>query len=117
MNDLLKFWITKDVVRTNISEIKTFVDKIDTYTLYEYYANQITKEELDAAIENFKPWRKKKTKTPRQSEVVDVSDRVNPDTHHKRNWNSARSRCQYCRCIKKYCEKEECSAYKWDKKQ
>lgn len=114
MNDLLKFWLSKEVLRENYKTIRTYIDKIDTFTAYEYYTNQITEEQFNEALDKFKPTRKKILAQQKKSEIIDVSNRVNPWKEHKWNWTSPRSRCEYCWCIKKYCEKEECKAYKWE---
>ena len=111
MNDLIKFWLSKDLIRKEMSTIRTYVDKIDTYTLYEYYSNQITEEEFNKALEEFKPTKKKAPVIVKKSEVVDTSWRVNPDKQCVFNGTSPWDRCIYCNSIRKYIQWKECPRF------
>lgn len=91
--------------------IRTYVDKIDTYTLYEYYSNQISEEEFNKALEDFKPIKKKPVKPIKKSEVVDTTWRVNPDKQCVFNWPGAWERCIYCNSIRKYIQGQECPRF------
>lgn len=116
-NDLMKFWISKETLKENLSKINWYLDKIDSYTLYEYISGEIDEEKFNEALSNFKSWYKPYTPKKKVDEVKDFKPTLNPDTHHKWNGDSARSRCQYCNCIKKYCDKEECPMWIWNKKE
>lgn len=116
-NDLIKFWLTKDIVRERLKEIRAYLDKIDSYTLYEFISGEIDEEKFNEALSNFKSWYKPYTPKKKIDEVKDFKPTPNPETHHKWNGTSIRSRCQYCNCIKKYCDKEECPMWIWNKKE
>lgn len=83
--------------------------------MYEHLTNAITEEEFEQAVKDYLPNKKKRAIPTIQNEVVDVSDRVNPDTKHKFPSSSAWSRCEYCWGIRKYVEWKECPAHKKDK--
>lgn len=112
-NDLIKFWLSKETIKENLQAINAYLDKIDTFTLYEYYSNQITEEQFNEALEKFKPG-KRRAPVVKKSETEWFKPTPNPETAHKWNWSSPWSRCEYCWCIRKYCEKEECSSHKLD---
>lgn len=111
MNDLLKFWIAKDKLKTQLNEVKKYVDKIDTYTLYEFIAWIIDEEKFNEALEEFKSWRKKAFQQ-KVNEVVDTTWRVNPEKMCVYKWTSPWDRCIYCNSIRKYMKDKECLKYK-----
>lgn len=111
-NDLIKFWLNKEIIRENLKAINSYLDKIDTYTLYEYFSNQITEEEFNEALEKFKPNKKREYKQVKKSEVVDTSWNVNPENKCVFKWNSPWDRCIYCNGIRKYMQWKECSKFK-----
>lgn len=108
-NDLIKFWLSVDKVKENLKLIQSYLDKIDSYTLYEYLSWAIDEEAFNVALTEFSP--KKIYKRTKKDEVVDTSKNVNPEKKHKFNWDSIRDRCVYCNCIRKYCWKEDCPKY------
>lgn len=110
MNDLLKFWITKDNLKKQLNEVKKYVDRIDTYTLYEFIAWIIDEEKFTEALHQFKP-QKPKQFEGKKSEVVDTTWRVNPDRLCVFKWNSPWDRCVYCNSIRKYMKGLECPKY------
>lgn len=112
LNDLLKFWLDKQYIVDNLIEVRWYEWKIDSYTAYEYFHWDISEEDFNKAIEEYKLPKKKTYKSFRESEIIDVSNRVNPTTKHEFMGTSPWSRCQFCRWIKKYVEKTECPAYK-----
>ena len=113
LNDLLRFWVDKQYITDNLMEVRWYEWKIDSYTAYEYFHWDISKEDFDKAIEEYKLPKKKPYKSFHESEIIDVSNRVNPSTKHEFMGTSPWSRCQFCWWIKKYVEKTECPAYKW----
>jgi len=115
LNDLLKFWLDKKYIVDNFNEVRWYTWKIDSFTAYEYFNNEITEEEFNEAVANYKVWKTKPYVSYNKDEIVDVSNRVNPTPSHKFLWASPRSRCEYCRGIKKYVEKESCPAYDKEK--
>ena len=114
LNDLLKFWVSKESILADLNNIRRYEWQIDSYTMYEHLTNAITEEEFEQAVKDYLPNKHKKAKPVIQNEVVDVSDRVNPDTKHKFPSSSAWSRCEYCWWIRKYVEWKECPAHKKD---
>lgn len=117
INDLLKFWVDKDLVKEKLNEFRAYTDKIDAYTAYEYITWEIDEEKFNEAVANYKSWFRTYTPKKKESEVANFKPTPNPETHHKWNGTSIRSRCQYCNCIKKYCDKEECPMRIWNKKE
>lgn len=111
MNDLLKFWLSKETLKSKLSTVKEYTGKIDAFTLYEYCSNQITEEQFNEAVKDFSPTRKKIYQSRKESEVVDTTWRVNPDRKCVFKWKSARDRCIYCNSIRKYMEGKECPKY------
>ena len=55
MNDLLKFWVTKDNMRKNLKEIHALTEKIDSNTAFEYLTWVITEEEFNQLKEQYIP--------------------------------------------------------------
>ena len=116
-NDLLKFWLSKEMLKENLNKINWYLDKIDSYTLYEFISGAIDEEKFNEAVASYKIWFRTYTPKKKVDEVKDFKPTPNPETHHKWNETSIRSRCQYCNCIKKYCGKEECPMWIWNKKE
>lgn len=110
LNDLIKFWTSKDTIKQRLSDIKWYTDKIDSYTYYEYMAGLIDEEKLNEAIANYKTWKKKKVEIAR-SEVVDTTWRVNPKKACVFKGNSPWDRCIYCNSIRRYMTNKECLKY------
>lgn len=111
INDLLKFWVAKDLVKEKLNEFRAYTDKIDAYTAYEYITGVIDEEKFNEAVANYKSYLKPYVPKKKESEVANFKPTKNPDTHHKFPGSSARDRCVYCNCIRKYCGKEECPMY------
>ena len=55
MNDLIKFWLSKDIVKERLKEIHSYTDKVEPFTLYEYITGEISEEKFKEALENYKP--------------------------------------------------------------
>ena len=115
LNDLLKFWIKKEDIHKDLNNIRRYEWQIDSYTMYEYLSEAITKEEFEQAVKDYLPSKKKAKANPIiKNEIADVTNKVNPGKKHKFIGSSAWARCEYCRGIRKYVEKEDCPAYKWE---
>lgn len=108
-NDLIKFWLTKDIVRERLKEIRTYLGKIDAYTLYEYIAGEIDEEKFNTAVENFKPWIK--SYTPKKPSVKEFKPTPNPEKQCVFDWRSPWARCKRCNSIRKYMQWKECPMY------
>lgn len=106
-NELMKFWLSKEKLKENLAVVKNNLNKIDSFTLYEYLSWAIDEEKFNEAVESYKPSNRFKT-NPKKSEVADFKPTANPDSHHKFPGRWAWMRCQYCNGIRKYCEKENC---------
>lgn len=111
INDLLKFWISKNLVKEKINQIRTYVDKVDAYTVYEYLAWVIDEDAFKEALNKFIPTRKKDFEA-KKNEVVDTSWRVNPEKMCVYKWTSPWDRCIYCNSIRKYMNWKECPKFK-----
>ena len=112
INDLLKFWVKADVIRSKMQEIRWYVWKIDAFTTYEYLTDVIGQEEFNEAIENYSPAKKVYTPKVKVSEVVDTTWRVNPKNKCVFKGNSPWDRCIYCNSIRKYMNGLECPKFK-----
>lgn len=108
-NDLIKFWLTKDIVRERLKEIRAYLGKIDAYTLYEYIAGEIDEEKFNTAVENFKPWIK--SYTPKKPSVKEFKPTPNPERQCVFDWRSPWDRCKRCNSIRKYMQWKECPMY------
>ena len=114
INDLLKFWVAKDLVKEKLNEFRAYTDKIDAYTAYEYITGVIDEEKFNEAVADYKSWFKPYVPKKKESEVANFKPTHNPNTEHNFPDASAWSRCTYCNCIRKYCGKEECPMHKWE---
>lgn len=110
-NDLIKFWLSKETLRKNLTEANKYLDKIDAFTLYEYLSWQMDEETFNEALEKFRPTRKKVVEK-RKSEVVDTTWRVNPERACHFLGSSPWDRCIYCNSIRKYMNWKECPKFK-----
>lgn len=112
LNDLLKFWVSKETIKKDLTGIRAYADKIDAYTMYERLNGTISEEEFNEAVEHFKvkPWRSTQPQK-KVSEIVDTTWRVNPERRCVFNWRSPWDRCIYCNSIRKYMEWKECPKY------
>lgn len=110
-NDLIKFWLSKETLRKNLTEANKYLDKIDAFTLYEYLSWQMDEETFNEALESFKPNRKKIIEK-RKSEVVNTTWRVNPERACRFPGNSPWDRCIYCNSIRKYMNWKECPKFR-----
>lgn len=113
-NDLIKFWLSKEILKENLNKINWYLDKIDSYTLYEFISGEIDEEKFNEAVADYKSYLKPYVPKKKESEVANFKPTKNPDTHHKFPGSSAWDRCIYCNCIRKYCGKEECPMYVGD---
>lgn len=111
INNLLKFWISRDIVKQNLKEIRTYVDKVDPYEAYEYLTWTIDEEVFKESLNKYTPTRKKAFEA-RKSEVVDTTWRVNPERLCRFSGSSPWDRCIYCNSIRKYMNWLECPKYK-----
>ena len=112
LNDLLKFWVSKETIKKDLTGIRAYADKIDAYTMYERLNGTISEEEFNEAVEHFKvkPWRSTQPQK-KVSEIVDTTGRVNPERSCVFNGRSPWDRCIYCNSIRKYMEWKECPKY------
>lgn len=114
-NDLMKFWLSKEILKENLNKINWYLDKIDSYTLYEFISGVIDEEKFNEAVASYKSYLKPYVPKKKESEVANFKPTHNPNTEHNFPDASAWSRCTYCNCIRKYCGKEECPMHKWEK--
>ena len=77
-NDLIKFWLTKDIVRERLKEIRTYLGKIDPYTLYEYLSWEIEEEKFNEALANYKGGLRKYT-PKKKPDIKDFKPTDNPE--------------------------------------
>ena len=112
LNDLLKFWVSKETIKKDLTGIRAYADKIDAYTMYERLNGTISEEEFNEAVEHFKvkPWRSTQPQK-KVSEIVDTTGRVNPERSCVFSGRSPWDRCIYCNSIRKYMEGKECPKY------
>lgn len=113
INDLLKFWVSKDLVKEKLKEFRSYVDKVDSYTAYEYIEGKIDKETFDAALEQYKSKPRKRI-TKSKSEVEGFVPTSNPKNQCVFNSNSPWARCIHCNSIRKYMQWKPCPKYIWD---
>lgn len=99
------------MVTEKLRDIRTYVDKVDSYTAYEYLAWIIDEETFKEALNKFVPTRKKVFEA-KKSEVVDTTWRVNPEKMCRFPGNSPWDRCIYCNSIRKYMNWKECPKFK-----
>lgn len=111
INDLLKFWVSRDLIKEKLPEVKWYYGKIDSFTYYEFLNGLIDEEKFNQAIEDRKSWRKKAYQQ-RVNEVVDTAWRVNPKKVCSFLGNSPWDRCVFCNSIRKYMVGKECPKYK-----
>lgn len=110
MNDLIKFWYSKEELKKNLKEIHKYTDKVDSFSLYEYLTGQMEEEKFQEALQQFSP--KKKKPTPaNKPDTIDTEWKVNPDSKHKFNSESAWARCIYCGWINRYIKNTECPKF------
>ena len=110
-NDLMKFGLPKEVLKEKLTEANRYLDKIDSFTLYEYLSWQIDEETFDEALKGFISTKRNYVKK-RESEVVDTTWRVNPERMCHFLGNSPWDRCVYCNSIRKYMKWKECPKFK-----
>lgn len=106
-NDLIKFGLDKKIIREKLKWIKTYVDKIDSFTMYEFLNWDITEEKFNEAVANYNP--KAKKVTAPSGEVIWVD---NPSEKCYFEYPSTWSRCKYCNWIYKFMQWKKCPAYK-----
>jgi hypothetical protein len=113
-NDLMKFWISKETLKENLSKINWYLNKIDSYTLYEYISGEIDEEKFNEALSNFKSWYKPYISKKKVDEVKDFKPTPNPEKKCVFDSNSPRARCLKCNSIAKYMHWKDCPMYKWN---
>lgn len=114
INDLLKFWVTKDLVKEKLNEFRAYTDKIDAYTAYEYIMGEIDEEKFNEAIANYKSWYKPYIPKKKVDEVKDFKPTPNPEKKCVFDSNSPWARCLKCNSIAKYMRWKDCPMYKWN---
>lgn len=114
INDLLKFWVAKDLVKEKLNEFRAYTDKIDSYTAYEYITWEIDEEKFDEAVANFKSWYKPYAPKKKESEVKNFIPTPNPEKKCVFDSNSPWARCLKCNSIAKYMHWKDCPMYKWN---
>ena len=107
MNDLLKFWLSKDKLRESLNTAHQYTDKIDNYTLYEYLNWDIEQTAFEEAVQNYLPI-KQPVKTMRKSEVIDTTGRINPGEECVFEGTSPWDRCIYCWSVRRYVKGQRC---------
>lgn len=107
-NDLIKFWLSKEILRENLNKINWYLDKIDSYTLYEFISGEIDEEKFNEALANYKSWYRPYTPKKKESEVKDFKPTVNPESQCVFDSNSPRARCKKCNSIAKYMKWKTC---------
>lgn len=110
-NDLMKFWASKELIKENLKEINKYVDKVDSFSLYEYLTEQMDQEAFEQALQQYSP-KKKRNVAPKKSEVDWFVPSVNPERMCVFKDNSPRARCTFCNSIKKYMKDKECPRFK-----
>ena len=108
-NDLMKFWLTKEILKESLEVVNKYLGKIDSYTLYEYIAWEIDEEKFNAAVENFKPWIK--SYVSKKPSVKDFKPTPNPENHCVFDSPWVWARCTKCNSIRKYMQWKECPMY------
>lgn len=111
MNDLLKFWVTKEIIKDRLKEIHSLTEKIDSYTTFEYLTWVISEEEFNQLKEQYIP-KKQSTPIKKKSEVEGFIPSVNPSKTCVFKGNSPRDRCTKCNSLRKYMQWKECLSYK-----
>ena len=114
INDLLKFWVAKDLVKEKLNEFRAYTDKIDAYTAYEYIMGEIDEEKFNEAIANYKSWYKPYTPRKKESEVANFIPTPNPEKKCVFDSNSPWARCLKCNSVAKYMHWKDCPMYKWN---
>lgn len=109
-NDLMKFGLTKEKLKESLAFVKEQLNKIDSFTLYEYLSWEIDEEKYNEAKESFNP--NKKKITVKKNEVDNFKPAPNPTTQHHFPSAGARVRCKFCNGIAKYVKNEPCPMYK-----
>ena len=114
INDLLKFWVAKDLVKEKLNEFRAYTDKIDAYTAYEYIMGEIDEEKFNEALANYKSWFKPYTPRKKESEVKNFIPTPNPEKKCVFDSNSPWARCLKCNSVAKYMHWKDCPMYKWN---
>lgn len=114
INDLLKFWVTKDLVKEKLNEFRAYTDKIDSYTAYEYITGVIDEEKFNESAANYKIWFRTYTPKKKVNEVKDFKPTPNPEKMCVFDSNSPWARCLKCNSVAKYMHWKDCPMYKWN---
>lgn len=111
MNDLIKLWLSKEIVKDRLKDIHSYTGKVDSYTLYEFLTNQIDEEKFNEQIENYKT-KQQELKVPSIYASIPNWDWINPNKQcvYRKPW--VWERCIYCNWIKKFQWDKVCPAYK-----
>lgn len=111
INELIKLWVEKDLIRDKLVFIQQKGWKIDSYTLYEYLTEQIDEETFNNQLETYKP-KHQELKAPGIYSKTPNPDWINPNKQcvYRKPW--VRERCIYCNWIKKFQWDNVCPAYK-----
>ena len=113
INDLLKFWVAKDLVREKLNDFRAYTDKIDAYTAYEYITWEIEKEKFNEALANYKGGLRKYA-PKKKPDIKDFKPTDNPERSCVFNGPWAWERCIHCNSIRKYMIGKECPKYIWN---
>lgn len=107
-NDLMKFWLSKETLKENLAKVNSYLDKIDSYTLYEFISGETDEEKFNEALASYKTWIKKYTPKKKESEVANFKPTVNPESQCVFDSNSPWARCKKCNSIAKYMKWKTC---------
>lgn len=112
MNDLLKFWISKDTLHSRLVEVHSYTWKIDSYTLYEYINWDIDKTKLDWLVEEYKPAKTPTyTNTKEYDKVTEFKPTTNPEEFCVFESSSPWARCIHCNSVQRYMKWKQCLKY------
>lgn len=101
INDVIKNWLTPAQAKENKDKLKEYYNKIDALTMMDYLIWNITEEKFLEGVEAYKD--NKNKKKYQISEVVDVSNKVNPWEECVFPQGSGPwGRCIYCNSVRRY---------------
>lgn len=118
INDVIKNWLTPAQAKENKEVLSNYYKKIDALTMKEYLLKEMDEEKFQEAVASYEQDRNKKAY--QKSEVVDVSDKVNPweECVYPEWADKAWGRCMYCNRVIRYAKWTPCprrkSVIEWE---